>query len=275
MSTINQIKAYETAVVTHAQRSIASLLAPLNQQLATSPNLIVKAGGNFQIGDQTYQLPRYVFIGPKGGAEPICLGLFAAIHGDEPAGAYALIRFLTLLEHKPELAAGYCLFVYPVCNPTGFEDNTRHSRHDRDLNREFWRESTEPEVQFLEREIAKHALHGIISLHADDTSRGMYGFVRGTTLSKYLLQPALDAAASILPRNLDEVIDGFQARNGIIRQGYPGVLGAPPNARPRPFEIVLETPQAAPQYQQEAAFVVALQSILAEYRQFLAYAANL
>lgn len=275
MNAISQIKPSETATVVHTQRSIASLLAPLDQPLATSPNLIAKAGGDFQVGDRTYQLPRYVFIGPKGGAEPIRLGLFAAIHGDEPAGAYALIRFLTLLERQPELAAGYCLFVYPLCNPTGFEDNTRHSRRGRDLNREFWQNSPEPEVQLLEREISQHALHGLVSLHADDTSHGMYGFVRGTTLSKYLLQPALNAAAAILPRNLDEVIDGFEARNGIIRQGYPGVLGAPPNVRPRPFEIILETPQAAPQYQQEAAFVVALQSILTEYRQFLAYAANL
>jgi len=30
--------------------------------------------------------------------------------------------FLKLLEQRPELARDYCLSVYPVCNPTGFED---------------------------------------------------------------------------------------------------------------------------------------------------------
>jgi hypothetical protein len=103
----------------------------------------------------------------------------------------------------------------------------------------------------------------------------MYGFVRGTTLSKHLLRPSHDAAAAILPRNFDEVIDGFKARNGIIREGYPGVLSAPPGVRPRPFEIIFGTPHAAPWYQQEAALVVALQTILAEYRKFIAYAPNL
>ena len=45
--------------------------------------------------------------------------------------------------------------------------------------------------------------------------------------------------------------------------------------QPRPFEIVFETPHAAPQYLQEKALVVALQTILTEYRKLIAYAPNL
>src|SRR2546425_6402839 len=59
------------------------------------------------------------------------------------------------------------------------------------------------------------------------------------------------AAELILPRNQNDIIDGFNARHGIIREGYQGVLSAPPSVRPRPFEIILETPKAAPRYQQE------------------------
>jgi hypothetical protein len=256
-------------------RSIDDLLAPLDRLAKTSPNLIAKPAGTFQAGGQTHELPRFVLIGPKGGDEPIRIGLFAAIHGDEPEGAYAVIQFLGLIDQNPELARGYCLFVYPVCNPTGFEDGTRHSRRGRDLNREFWNNSKEPEVEFLQREIYHHDFHGIISLHADNTSHGIYGFVRGATLTKHLLKPALRAAELILPRNYDEVIDGFEARNGIIREGYQGVLSAPPAVRPRPFEIILETPQTAPQYQQERALVAALRTILTEYRKLVAFAPNL
>lgn len=256
-------------------RSTASLLAPLDRLVAGSSNLIARPVGPFERDGRSYELPHYVFVGPRGGDEPIRIGLFAAIHGDEPAGAHALVRFLSMLEQTPDLATGYCLFAYPVCNPAGFEQHVRDSRPGCDLNREFWKNSSEPEVQLLEREIRSKRLHGIISLHADDTSSGIYGFVRGSTLAKHLLRPALDAAAGILPRNFDEVIDGFKARNGIIRDGYSGVLGAPHNARPRPFEIIFETPHSAPQYQQEAALVIAMQTILTEYRKFIAYALNL
>lgn len=258
-----------------ARRSIADLLAPLDDLVANSPSLLARSAGRFESRGRFYDLPRYLFIGPQGGDDPIRIGLFAGIHGDEPEGAHALVNFLTVLEKNPELARGYCLFVYPVCNPTGYEDNTRHSRRGRDLNREFWNNSSEPEVQLLQTELWTHAFHGLIALHSDDTSHGMYGFVKGGTLTRNLLEPALLAAAEVLPRNDLPTIDGFNAQNGIIRRGYHGILSAPPSIRPRPFEIVLETPQTAPQYLQVQAQLVALQTIVAEYRKFIAYAPNL
>lgn len=257
------------------KRSVADVLAPLDAIATNSPNLLANRDVRFQFGGEVLQLRRYTFIGPKGGDEPVRIGLFAGVHGDEPEGVFALAQLLRLLESKPELATGYCLFVYPVCNPTGFEASTRHSRAGKDLNREFWSGSRQPEVRFLEAELAANAFHGIISLHTDDTSDGFYGFAHGATLTRHLIEPALAAAEHFLPRNRDRVIDGFNARNGVIRDNYLGVLSAPPEARPRPFEIILETPKSPPQVLKEAAFVAALQSILASYRELIAYAPNL
>jgi hypothetical protein len=256
-------------------RSIPDVLAPLDRIAVRSPGLVANHGASFVSGGETQELPRYLFIGPKGGDEPIRVGLFAGMHGDEPEGVHALIQFVSLLELKPELATGYCLFLYPVCNPTGFEDRTRHARSGKDLNREFWRGSTEPEVRLLQSELVAHSFDGIISLHTDDTSHGFYGFAHGATLTKSLIEPALESAAQFLPRNELEIIDGFRARKGIIRDGYEGALCAPPKVRPRPFEITLETPSAAPTYLKEAAFVAALRTILIRYREFIAYAPNL
>jgi hypothetical protein len=257
------------------RRSIPELLGPLDQVAAVSPNLIANHGAQFRIGGESYELPRYLFIGPKGGDDTIRLGIFAGIHGDEPEGVHALIQFLTMLERKPELASGYCLFIYPVCNPTGFEDRTRPARSGKNLNREFWNGSVEPEVGLLQSELVAHSFHGIISLHTDDSSQGFYGFAHGATLTQNLIEPALRAAEQFLPRKGSETIDGFRARNGIIRQSYPGMLSAPPKVRPQPFEIVLETPQAPPSYLKEAALVAALRMILTRYREFIAYAPNL
>ena len=257
------------------RRSIPDLLAPLERIAARSPSLVANHGANFESGGETHELPRYLLIGPKGGDEPIRIGLFAGIHGDEPEGVHALIKFISLLELKPDLATGYCLFLYPVCNPTGFEDRTRQSRSGKDLNREFWRGSIEAEVRLLQSELVAHSFDGIFSLHTDDTSHGFYGYAHGATLTRSLIEPALDSAGQFLPRNELDVIDGFRACKGIIRDGYDGALCAPPKVRPRPFEITLETPSAAPTYLKEAAFVAALRTILLRYREFIAYAPNL
>ncbi len=258
-----------------SRRNLAELLAPLEKIAADSPNLVTNHDARFETDGETYELPRYLFVGPRGGDTPIRVGIFAGIHGDEPEGVHAVIQFIKLLEARPELATGYYISFYPVCNPTGFEDSTRHSRAGKDLNREFWRNSTEPEVRLLQAELVSRSFQGIISLHTDDTSAGFYGFAHGATLTKNLIEPALAAAENILPRDGRPVIDGFNARNGIIRDAYEGILSGPPKVRPRPFEIILETPAEPPEYLKELAFVAALQTILLEYNKFIAYAPNL
>jgi len=257
------------------RRSLADLLAPLDQIAAQSPNLVANHEARFDVNGESYGMPRYLFVGPRGGDTPVRIGIFAGIHGDELEGVHALVRFVKLLEARPELARGYYLSLYPVCNPTGLEDGTRFNRNGKDLNREFWKNSAEPEIRLLEAELQSRSFQGLIALHTDDTSAGFYGFARGALLTKHLIEPALLAAEKYLPRNENEVIDGFSARRGVIRESYEGILTAPPKIRPRPFEIILETPAAPPVFLKELALVAALQTILVEYNKFIAYAANL
>jgi hypothetical protein len=273
--TITPASTFSARPARSSRRDIAQLLAPLEHIAANSANLVANHDARFDVDGATYELPRYLFVGPRGGDTPIRLGIFAGIHGDEPEGVYALVQFIKLLEANPELAAGYYLSLYPICNLTGFEEGTRHSRSGKDLNREFWKNSTEPEVRLLQAELQSRSFQGIISLHTDDTSAGFYGIVRGATLTKHLIEPALQAAEKFLPRDERQVIDGFNARNGVIRDCYDGILSAPPKVRPRPFEIILESPSTPPEYLKELAFVAALQTILLEYNKFIAYAPNL
>ena len=267
--------AFAEAPVENHRRSLVDALAPLDRLVAASRIFSADHEARFEREGEVFVLPRYLFTGPQGGAAPIRIGLFGGLHGDEPASVFGLVRFIEHLERNPEIARGYCLSIYPICNLTGFVANTRHSRSGKDLNREFWRNSTEPEVRLLERELTVNHFDGLIALHSDDTSDGLYGFTSGALFTEELLRPALRAAEKFLPVNQRAVIDGFNARQGICRQGYEGVLSAPADAHPRPFEIVFETPQLAPTDLQERAFVIALEAILREYRRFIAYGADL
>jgi len=258
-----------------ARRAVERLLSPLDQFAERSGQFISRSLGQFESAGRTYSLPRYVYLGPKGGGDVLRIGIFATIHGDEPEGALALTRLVGELEKNPEIAKGYALYFYPVCNPTGFEDNTRHARSGKDLNREFWKESTEPEIRYLESEICLHAFDGLITLHSDDTSDGLYGFVSGSVLTENLLEPALRQAEEFLPRNKRKVIDGFAAQRGIITAGYPGVLKSLPGLSRPPFEITFETPQKASLSRQVEATAAALRTILVEYRYLIAIAQNI
>jgi hypothetical protein len=257
------------------RRSVRDVLAPLDPLLGNSKNLFPSPLGAYEREGEIYHLPRLLFVGPGSGESYLRLGIFAGIHGDEDAGCHAVVQFLKELHTEPELARGYELFLYPVCNPTGYEDGTRWSRNGRDLNREFWQGSLEPEVRLLQTQLQTLKFDGLIALHADDTSEGLYGFVQGASLSQYVLEPALQAAETILPRNYDKSIDNFEANNGIITKGYPGVLSAPPEIHPRPFEIVFETPHLAPLGKQIEATVLALHATLREFRSLISVAQNI
>ncbi|MDB6028265.1 MAG: hypothetical protein JWM68_4488 [Verrucomicrobiales bacterium] len=274
MRTIEKIQA-PILVPPTPKRASELLLASFDQLAVDSDYLLNKPFGQFESNGENYTMPRYIFLGPQGGGDAIRIGIFATIHGDEPEGSLGLFRFLSALKANPEIARGYILFIYPICNPTGFEDNTRHSRTGKDLNREFWNNSTEPEVQLLQTEIWTHAFDGIINLHSDNTSEGLYGFVNGEVLSENLLEPALRAAEQFLPRNEQRVIDGFPAQRGIVYDCYNGVLRALSGLTPAPFEITFETPQGTALPLQVEAFNAALETILTEYRQFMAIGQNL
>ncbi len=202
-------------------------------------------------------------------------GIFAGLHGDEPAGVLAAQELARWAGGQPVELRDFELHFFPVCNPTGCNLGIRENQNGFDLNREFWSGSHEPEARFLENELRRECYDGLIALHSDDTTDGCYGFVSGALLSEHLLRPALASAHTHLPCCPLPVIDGFQAEGGIIRQGYDGILSAPPEQRPRPLEIVFETPALAPLAMQVAATVAAVKTMLAEYRQLQAFAANL
>jgi len=75
------------------RRSIADLLAPLEQIAANSPNLVANHDARFELNGVNYELPRYLFVGPRGGDTPIRIGIFAGIHGDEPEGVHAIVDY--------------------------------------------------------------------------------------------------------------------------------------------------------------------------------------
>jgi murein peptide amidase A len=255
--------------------SIKELLLPLFVQVGASDTLRADSLGFWRHGEDRFWLPRFVFQRTAIIKSRIKVGIFAGIHGDEPSGILGLIDFVRELDADPILGREFQLWIYPLCNPSGYMDGSRQARCGLDLNRHFWNGCEEPEIRLVEDELTRQAFDGIISLHSDDTSDGMYGFIRGHTLARELMEPALAAAEAALPRNKLAQIDGFHAVEGIIHSGYGGILSAPPGAWPEPFEIVIETPQHAPMDLQRQAFVLALRSILEKYREFISYAADL
>lgn len=254
---------------------LRELLLPLTVQSYYSKSLTPDTLLKWSDGKDLLWIPRFRFQRTRVVKDRIKLGIFAGIHGDEPAGILGVMDFLRELDRDPEVGRNFELWIYPVCNPAGCLDGTRHLRNGSDPNRLFWQSSTQPEIAALEQEIAKQRFDGIIALHSDDTSTGFYGYARGNVLARELLAPALKAAQTVQEIDRRPFIDGFRAVNGILHDAFDGILSAPPAQSPQPFEIILESPANSPIDDQRLAFQRALIAILDETRRFVSFGSNL
>lgn len=244
--------------LTEEKRTLGRLLAPLDKIAANSPNLVIRRTSQFEVGGERYEVPNYVFLGPEAKYPPVRLAFFSGLHGNELEGSLALTLLVQLLEALPELARGYCLFLYPVCNPTGYEDNSYLSREGRDLNREFWKNSAAPEVRVLEGELKSQTFDGIITLHSNHSDKLFYGVSPQPLVTDRLVRPALQAVDRFSTRG--ERRPYFQVQKSYTRN-QPGALSLPATSENGAFEIILEAPQA------EAAWLlVAVLSILEEHK---------
>lgn len=248
----------------------------LHQLCAGQAGLELGRVGRIRAAGNAWDLPRVRLQGPGVGADALHIGVFGGLHGDEPGSVEGVVELICDFLRLPMDFTGYRLSLYPVCNPAGLAAGTRHNADGLDLNRLFWRNTPEaPEVALLEAELRSQRFDGIIALHADDTSAGLYGFTLGQLMNEWLLKPALREACMHLPLNGATEIDGFEARDGIITRCYDGVLAPPPGINPRPFEVIFETPALAPLEQQSQAAACAVRAILREYRQMMAYGQDL
>jgi len=248
------------------------LLDPLFRLAENSDSIVASPVGEFEVHHKLYQIPRFIFMGPKGGGDTIRVGLFAAIHGDETEGTQGIVALFQELEKHPSTAKGCHVYAYPVCNPAGFDTATRHNASGQDLAAQFWRGSKQPEVYYLERELGVHHFAGVISLHTchQTDSRHFFGLTRNAVLNMALVQPALEAAHQFIlppiqvPRDPPAPNrDGFKSmRSDFLTRSH--------ELSPVPFEINFEIPRLAPKTSQIQGTVAALKVIVESYRTLLA-----
>jgi hypothetical protein len=253
------------------------LLAPLLKLAENSDSIIGGSVGEFEAAGELLCIPRFIFMGPKGGGDTIRLGIFATIGGDEPHGAKAIAGLFQKLESYSALAAGYHIYTYPICNPSGLAAGTRRNAAGQDLAAHFWRGSNQPEAYYLEREMGVHHFHGVISLGstADAQPRFIFSGGRNSILRDAMASPAMPGSRMFLAGAQPE----NAASSALIAEppesDAAGFLTRTDELRPVPFEINFEIPRRAPQRTQIIWMANALKSILDSYRALLAIRQNI
>jgi protein MpaA len=136
----------------------------------------------------------------------------AGIHGDEPAGAEALI---TWAEENAERLKTLPLLLLPCLNPWGLINNRRHDELGADLNRSFHREDL-PVIAAARKLVEAYRFHCALFLHEDYDAQGLYLYEVARVRPPWAAA-LLDAARAHIPIEPRVWIDGRKARAGLIR----------------------------------------------------------
>ncbi len=148
---------------------------------------------------------------PAGGDEAVYL--CAGVHGDEPAGVWALLEWA---EARPDLLRERACLILPCFNPWGLVHNQRGDAGGNDLNRLFHR----PDLPLMAawRKAVGGARFGMaLHLHEDYDARGLYLYEL-TRPGLSLGERALRACEAEIPRETRAEIDGAPFENGILRR---------------------------------------------------------
>jgi hypothetical protein len=139
--------------------------------------------------------------------------LSAGIHGDEPAPPLALLSLIEcgLFDDRA------VWFLCPMLNPLGLARGTRENPSGLDLNRDYrHHESAEnrAHVRWLSRQ---PNFDVALCVHEDWESSGFYLYELNPDARPSLAPPMIAAVSRICPIDQSPMIEGREARAGVIR----------------------------------------------------------
>lgn len=155
--------------------------------------------------------PRTLLVAELGDAAAPTVSISAGVHGDEPAGPWALLA----LVRDGLLDSRFAYRVWPCLNPSGYAAGTRGNTEGNDVNRSFSRGGTTPEARAVFTANRDRRFVFALDLHEDFEADGCYVYEP--------LRPGFAPAFSpALVRALDDA--GLPVQT--IDRGFD--LGAPP-----------------------------------------------
>jgi hypothetical protein len=114
--------------------------------------------------------PRTLLLAELGDPRLPVVSISAGVHGDEPAGVWALLSLVRdgLLDPR------YSYRLWPCLNPTGFDAGTRENAEGTDVNRSFGRGGNSPEAKAILTANRDRMFELSIDLHEDHEATGFY-----------------------------------------------------------------------------------------------------
>ena len=156
--------------------------------------------------------PRTLLMAEIGTHAQTAITLAGGIHGDEPAGAWALLA----LAEENDLDRRFAYRIWCCVNPTGFDLGARANKEGEDINRSFGRGGQTPEARAILTSNRDRKFALSVDFHEDSDACGFYCYAYG------------GADAGGVARAVSEA--GFPLADLASAGGEPGWVAPDPHA---------------------------------------------
>jgi hypothetical protein len=151
--------------------------------------------------------PRTLLCVERGDTRLPSIALAAGVHGDEPAGPWALLEMI----EGTDLDERFAYRVWPCTNPSGFQAGTRESSDGVDVNRTFGRGGQSPEARAIITANRDRKFALSLDLHEDCDAVGFYCYEYGGGNLGYAALSALDDAGY----PIDPLLETFETAGAL------------------------------------------------------------
>lgn len=165
--------------------------------------------------------PFYVVTGKRSNAPDSnrrSVYISGGIHGDEPAGVWAVLGFLKRYHALPERYHLFDFTILPCINPHGYEYHTRENADGVDLNRQFRNPSPPLEVQHVKKVIGNRPFLLTMELHEDVDTPGFYLYELTRKNEPSWGHEMIARIGAKYAINEKEEIEGMPANGGLIHR---------------------------------------------------------
>jgi hypothetical protein len=178
--------------------------------------------------------PRTLLLAELGAADRPVVTLSAGVHGDEPAGVWALLSIVRdgLLDPR------FAYRIWPCLNPSGFDAGTRVNAEGVDVNRSFGGGGRTPEARAVLTANRDRQFALTIDLHEDHEAEGFYTY-------ETLLPPCAARYAPPVTQAVVEAGFALQTFHDTFELGPPGSEAAQTRA---PGTVLVDAAAEAPFY---------------------------
>jgi predicted deacylase len=162
----------------------------------------MEAAGTLTDGNTS--IPLWVIRKPALHPDRKTVCLMGSIHGNEPAGAQALLELAQDMARQPERYADLNYVMVPLANPWGWARDLRRNASNQDIAREFGGGHS-PESNLIKPVLTQARCDMLVDLHEDRVHEGFYLLAYAPANL-----PAVQAAAAAI-----------ETRSGITRAAKP------------------------------------------------------